>query len=261
MRKKHKRILKRVVLIIIFFAALAISLNLERDYSKLEIVLKDTLTNLTKFIISPTIAMTETTISDQTESYIIQKNINSSLEKEIQELKELLELNSTLTEYQSINATILSRNNSYWFNTITIDKGSSSGIKKDMAVITTNGLIGKITKTTKNTSEVKLLTSDDITYKTSVVIRIADKDHYAILNGYDQENNLLKVSAIDKSTPITEGDIVLTSGLGQMPQGIYIGTVVSSEIDSYNLSQVVYVKPTQDFNNIHFVTVLKEYSK
>lgn len=257
MKNKHKNILKKVVIFIILLATLTISLKLNRNYFKVEATLKDYLSVINKVLISPVEAISKEKETDQSESYLIQKNINASLEKEIQELKGLLNLNSTLTEYKTTNASVISRNSSYWFNSITIDKGSTSGIKKDMAVITTNGLIGKITKTTKSTSEVKLLTTADITYKTSVVIRVGDKDHYAILNGYDEETNLLKVSAIDKNITITKGDIVLTSGLGQIPQGIFIGTVVKTEIDNYNLSQIVYVSSKQDFNNIHYVTILK----
>ena len=117
------------------------------------------------------------------ESYLIQKNVNESLEKEIQELKEALELNKTLTEYKPINATILSRNKSYWYNTITIDKGKKDGIKKDMAVITSKGLIGKISSTSYTSSEVKLITSDDINFKVSIAIKTNDVDNFAILNG------------------------------------------------------------------------------
>ena len=43
-----------------------------------------------------------------------------------------------------------------------------------------------------------------------------------------------------------------------MPKGIYIGKVVKTEIDKYNLSQIVYVKPKQEFSNINYVTILKE---
>ena len=52
--------------------------------------------------------------------------------------------------------------------------------------------------------------------------------------------------------------MILTSGLGNMPQGIYIGSVVSSETDSYDLSKTVYVKSEQDFSSINYVTILKE---
>lgn len=252
MKKRVKIITKRVLLVFFITVALFLSFILNRDYLKIESNIKDILTTL------PQIFVDKTKETDQTESYIIQKNINTSLEKEIQELKKLLDLNSTLTEYDIVNATVISRNSTYWFNTLTIDKGKKAGITKDMAVITTGGLIGKVSKVSNKTSEIKLLTADDITYKTSVVIKIDEKDYYAILNGYDKSNNLLKLTGIDKSVKLEKGAVVLTSGLGSMPQGIYIGTVESEELDKYNLSKIISVKSSQDFNNINYVTVLKE---
>ena len=185
--KKRKTYQKLTFTTLFIVFALLISLNFNRSYLKPEILLKDTLLKINKFLINTTYSKT----SDQSESYLIQKNLNISLENEIKELKELLNLNSTHSSFYIVHARVLSRNNIYWLNTLTIDKGTNDGIKKDMAVITTNGLIGKISKTTKTTSEVKLLTSDDITYKTSVIIRVDNKDYYAILNGYDTETNLL----------------------------------------------------------------------
>ena len=251
MKKRTKKIIKRIMLIILIAMTLFISL-MTRDYSKIEIYIKDILTIIPRQLVK------NIQEKDQTESYIIQKNINYELEKEVQELKKILNLNSTLTEYDIVNATVIARNNYYWFNSLTIDKGKDEGIKKNMGVITTNGLIGKISKVTNKTSEVKLLTSDDITYKTSVVIRVEEKNYYAILNGYDKKNNLLKVTGIDKGINLTKGSVVLTSGLGSMPQGIYIGTVEDEKIDKYNLSKVISIKPQQDFDNINYVTILKE---
>lgn len=252
MKKNKKIIMKRVLIVLFIVTALFISFMLNRNYSKIESSIKDIIT------IFPRMLVDETKEKNQTESYIIQKNINTSLEKEIQELKKLLDLNSTLTEYDIVNATVISRNSAYWLNTLTINKGKKDGIKKGMAVVTKYGLIGKISKTSNKTSEIKLLTSDDITYKTSVVIRIDNKDYYAILNGYNKKSSLLQLTGIDKSVDLEKGAIVLTSGLGSMPQGIYIGTVESETIDQYNLSKIISVKSSQDFNDINYVTVLKE---
>lgn len=253
MKKRTKTIIKRVLIVFFVTILLFMSLVLNRNYLKLESNIKDLITSTLRLLVDNKEEI------NQTESYIIQKNINSSLENEIKELKKLLNLNSTLTEYDVVNATVISRNNAYWFNTITINKGKIDGIKKEMAVVTADGLIGKVSKVTKTTSEIKLLTADDITYKTSVVIRIDGKDYYAILNGYDKNSNLLKLTGIDKSAKLEKGAIVLTSGLGSMPQGIYIGTVESEKMDQYNLSKTVNIKSFQDFNNINYVTILKEY--
>ena len=256
MTNKTKGI-KRLIYILLAGVALTISLDLNRSYTSVETYLKDFLLQLNKIIIYKTNAATK----DQTESYLIQKHLNESLENEIKELKELLKLNITHSSYEKVNSTVISRNNIHWLNTITIDKGKKDGIEVGMAVITTNGLIGKITKTTFASSEVKLLTSSDVTNKTSVLIRVDGKDYYAILSGYEEDLNLLKVTAIDKSVSIKNGDTVLTSGLGNMPQGLYIGTVATSEVDKYNLSKTVYIKSKQDFSTINYVTVLKEKTK
>ena len=258
----NKNFFKKNKLLIFFIGILIIiltfvSVNSNRTITKLESFIKDVLIKTNKIITLPLIKQNNET--NQDESYLIQKNLNESLELEIKELKELLELNTTLTEYEVENATILSRNKSYWFNTLSIDKGEKDGIKKDMAVITSNGLIGKISKVYGSSSEIKLITSNDINYKVSVSIKINNHDNYAILNGYDQENNLLKVTGVSKTTEAKKGDIVVTSGLGQLfPSGIYVGQVEKVSNDKYDLSKTVYIKTKQDFNNIRYVSILKE---
>lgn len=260
MYKKKKQKKQIIIISIIAFAIilLPISLKLNRETSVIENFLKDGATIINKMFMYPFTALNKSNYT-QDESYLIQKNVNESLEKEIEELKKQLELNSTLTEYKTINATILSRNKSYWFNTLTIDKGQKNGIKKDMAVITSEGLIGKISKVSKTSSEIKLITSDDINYKVSVSIKTNHKETYGILNGYDKENNLIKISGIDRSINVEKDDLVTTSGLGGVfPGGIYVGKVEKIQNDKYDLSKTIYIKTKQDFDTIHYVTVLGE---
>ena len=259
---KKKKFNKKLIVIIstvLIILLLAISIVLSRTYTPVESFFKDVAITIDKVVMYPFTAIKGKKETNQNESYLIQKNVNASLEKEIEELKDTLELNKTLTEYSIENATILSRNKSYWFNTITLDKGKKDGLKENMAVITKKGLIGKISKVSNHSSELKLITSDDINFKISVAVKINDSDNYAILNGYDKKSGLLKVVDIDKTTPVKKGDVVVTSGLGEMfPAGIFIGTVEKIENDKYNLSKILYIKTKQDFNNIHYVTILKE---
>ena len=255
-KKKQKKILI-IALTIILILLLPISIKLNRNTGVIENFFKDTAIIINKVFMYPFTVLNKNDYT-QDESYIIQKNVNESLEKEIEELKAQLKLNSTLTEYTPIIATILSRNKSYWYNTITIDKGKTDGIEENMAVITSKGLIGKISSCSHTACEVKLITSDDINFKVSIAIKTNEIDNYAILNGYDTKNNLIKATGIDKTTNVNIGDKVLTSGLGEkFPGGIYIGTVEKIESDKYNLSKTIYVKTYQNFNDIHYVTVLK----
>ena len=260
MYRRKKKITKMTVFVGIVIVLVLISLSVLLPKSNFinKSLLKDSTIILNKIVMYPFTSLTKEKNTNHNESYVIQKNVNESLEKEIQELKEALELNKTLTEYTPINATILSRNKSYWYNTITIDKGKKDGITEDMAVITSKGLIGKISSVSLTASEVKLITSDDINFKVSIAINTNDVDNFAILNGYDSKTNLIKATGIDKTTNINIGDKVLTSGLGKkFPAGIYIGTVEKIESDKYNLSKTVHIKTYQNFNDIHYVTVLK----
>lgn len=243
------------ITVVVLFLLLTASLLIKRDNNTF---IKDGVIVIEKVIMYPFTVLNKEKNNTQSESYIIQKNVNASLEKEIKELKDVLELNKTLTEYEPINTTILSRNKSYWFNTVTIDKGRKDGIRANMAVVTKNGLVGKISSVSNYSSEVKLITSDDLNFKVSITIKTNDEDNYAILNGYNKKSGLITASGIDKTTNINEGDRVLTSGLGKMfPAGVYIGEVKDIKSDKYNLSKKIYIKTKQDFNDMHYLTVLK----
>lgn len=260
--KRRKRLNVKIVVtvsIVVIFLALAISVHMSRSNFFGEGIVKDIVMTIDKIVMYPFTALNGEKDVDQTESYLIQKNVNTSLEEEIQELKDVLELNRTLTEYTPINATVLSRNKSYWFNQIMIDKGSKDGIKEDMAVVTKDGLVGKISRVYRNSSEIKLITSDDVNYKVSVTIQTGNGDSYAILNGYDSDTECVMVTGVDKMSTVKQGDTIITSGLGGMfPGGIYVGVVQDIKSDKYDLSKTLYIKTSQDFNNIHYVTVLKE---
>ncbi len=257
MFKKKKKFIT-IAIIITLIISLIVSLNFNRKITKVENIFSTILLDINK-LFNPFTYLNDDKNIDQSSNYLIQKNLNDSLTKEINELKDTLELNRTLTNFSYENATVLSRNKEYWFNTIIIDKGSKNGIKVDMPVITKNGLVGKITKVYYKYSEVKLLTANDENYKVSVSIKINDQDNFAILSGYDSKNNLLKITEISKDLEIKKDSTVLTSGLGELfPSGIYIGKVAKTEIDKYDLSKIAYIKTDVNFNNIHYVTILKE---
>ena len=181
--------------------------------------------------------------------------INQELKDEIEELKKLNNLSSTLTDFNSLSAVVISRNKMYWFNSIVINKGSSSGIKKDMAVISSDGLIGKINKVSKTTSEVKLLTTNDKNEKISVMIKTSDDTIYGIMNGY--QDNYLEITSVNKNINVDNNSLVYTSGMGGIfPSGLLIGKVAMVKEDKYNVSKLILVEPSSSFNNLKFVKVL-----
>ena len=184
------------------------------------------------------------------------------LQKEVAELKSTLELNATMSEYTYVNATVVSRNIGYWYNTLTVDKGSKNGVSKGDAVITPSGLIGKIEGVSNFSSTVKLLTTDEIINKISIKIDSKSGYQYGLLTGYDSEKNIYKIEGITDSDNISEGDLVTTTGLTDyFPSGILIGKVGKVVKDEYDLNSIVEVVPSVDFKNISTITILKRKAK
>ena len=185
---------------------------------------------------------------------IIGQNYNYELIDENKELKNITDVDKTLTDFIKINATVIERNHSYWLKSMTINKGKKDGIEVGNAVVTSEGLVGKIDKVSNTTSVVKLITSTDDTNKISVKIKNGDTYIYKIL---EHEDSSLVINGIDNSFD-DENEMILTSGLSDfLPSGIVIGKIDSIKKDDYGVSKKIVVRSLVDFNNIRFVTVLK----
>ena len=275
--KKHfsKRYLfiLAVVLIALILVVLAASLKEERDLNPVEKVAKDTITIVLKVVSAPfnfiqdraEEMMEKNDLYDkykelknkeeQVDSVISQ---NENLQNEIDKLKETLDLNTVLSDKVYLNATVISRNIGYWYDEITIDKGSKNGIEKGMAVVTPKGLIGQITKVSNYSSTVKLLSNENMSDKISVKIKVEEGYVYGLISKYDSKTNTYTVEGISENVDILKGANVVTTGMGtNFPSGLMIGKVKKVTTDNFDLSKVVEVEASVDFDDLDYVTVLK----
>lgn len=190
---------------------------------------------------------------------IEQKNSTiKELELENKKMKEILELNNSLSEYDKIHTTIVNRNSSYWFEKLVVNKGSASGVEQNMAAIASDGLVGYVSATSNFSSDIQLLTIENIKNKISVKVEIEDdKYENGLLIGYDKKTGLYKIEGIGYSGKIKKGSIVTTTGLNDnFPSGILIGYVSNITTDNFELGKILEVEPSVDFNNINYVTIL-----
>ena len=173
-------------------------------------------------------------------------------------MKKELQIENTLTDYEYLNATVISRNVAYWYNTITIDKGKHNGVSEDMVVVNSSGLIGKVISTTAFTSEVRLLTTSDTNNKISITVSDGVNSVNGLINNYNYNTGYLEASGISNTKSVTTDSYVYTSGLGGIfPSGILIGKVENIKTDEYDLAKLIDVRPIVDFNDINYVAVLK----
>lgn len=176
--------------------------------------------------------------------------IDDELLKENIELKNLLNIKNDY--YNMITCNVIKRDIT-WYNTLTINKGKKDNIRVNMAVIDSNGLIGKISEVGNDYSIVELISSNNNT-KISVSIN----DIHGILDSYNKNDNILTIKNINKNSDIKVGDKVYTNGIGGIyPAGIYIGEVIDITNDKDDLSKLLKVSTSSNYNSIRYVNVIR----
>ena len=184
----------------------------------------------------------------------------TDLKSENNKLRELLDKTESLKAFNPIQATVIARNPDQWEEKIILDKGSSHGVKKNMAVMTAKGLVGKITLVTPFTSEVELLNTNNPNYRVSAMV-LGEKEAYGLIEGFDEERNELIMKRIDSSMKVKEGEQVVSSGLGGIfPKGVPIGEITEVRTDDFGLTKMAYVKPSADFSILEHVVIAKRTS-
>ena len=179
------------------------------------------------------------------------------LEKDVEEMKQILDINNLLSEKKVMNGIVIGRSIDYWHDTITIDKGIHDGIEVGMPVVVNTGVVGKVASVSNFNSIVKLLTSDTIS-KISVKISDGENYVYGLLSSYDKSKNLYIIEGISHTINVESGALVTTTGLGDIfPSGLLIGNVTGIKADSYDLTRIIEVKPSVNFENFNIVMILK----
>ncbi|MGL4820072.1 MAG: rod shape-determining protein MreC [Bacilli bacterium] len=192
-------------------------------------------------------------LDEYTELYVRVKE----LEKQNAEYKKLLGKEASLTDYDRINASVITRNPDAWNDLIMIDKGETDGVEKDMAVITADGLIGKVKSVSQFTATIQLISSRDRTNKITAVVQ-SDKRIFGLVEGYDEEKQMLVFQKIPAENKVKKGQMVVSSGLGGVfPRGLIIGRIQSVELDSYGLTQTAFVEPAANIYDLNEVIVVK----
>lgn len=167
-----------------------------------------------------------------------------------------------ISKYEPISSTVIARNPDQWMNTVIIDKGAKSGIQNNMAVMTSQGLVGRVTKVNQFSAQVDLISTNARTGKLSVNIQHGDKKVFGLIDRYDSKKQELIISEVNNKNKISAGDKVVTSGLGdQLPSNLYVGEVTQVENDQYGLAKELRVKTAADLGDLNHVYIAKRDPK
>lgn len=181
----------------------------------------------------------------------------NELETENGSLRELLRVESDLSDYQLRSAEVIMRSPDRWYQQITINRGDKHGIRPNMAVITPEGLVGRVKSTAQFTSVIELLTDTNRNTFVSAIVQ-GNEEIFGIIEGYDLENKALLFRKVPMDAPLEEGQTVITSGLGGLyPRGLFIGEVTEVVPDKSGLAQSAFIKPASDLYQLDYVFVVE----
>ena len=173
-------------------------------------------------------------------------------------LESLLGLQS-LYNLKSVGARIISGSTDSWSSTVTIDKGSTSGLAVGMPVTDANGAIGQIIKCGPTSSTVRLITDEN----SAVSALVQSSRSQGVLSG--SVDGTLRLTRVRTDQMVEVGDTVVTSGLGGVfPKGLPLGTVLSVERTSgsmYYDIEVEALSSAESFEEVLVITSLTEDQK
>ena len=167
------------------------------------------------------------------------------LKYENEQLRSLLNMKENLPPFETLAATVISRDATDSYASFIIDRGSVHGIKYLDPVITIDGLVGYISKVGPISSRVTTILN------TSSNLGAMDRRtrDSGILSGEESlaVKNLTKLRGLSRDCDVTAGDLVVTTGLGGIyPSNLIIGEVTEIKAESQDISLSAIIKPATD---------------
>jgi rod shape-determining protein MreC len=180
--------------------------------------------------------------------------------KELSRLQELTSGGIVPAGSEPVTARVVGRSPTVWYSTVTIDKGTSAGIRLNDPVVAADGLAGRITQTTPNTAQVTLITDSE----SSVTARVLPRGATGVVEPNIGDPTDLQLDFLERGSDIGEGQMVVTAGfstgdLGSIfPPGIPIGEITEATLEEQQAYQRVHLDAFADLRDMNFVRVLTE---
>jgi rod shape-determining protein MreC len=176
-------------------------------------------------------------------------------------LRKLLELdksNATVAAYKRVTGRVIGRSPTVWYSTVSVDVGSGEGVEVNDPVITGDGLVGRISETTRGSSQVTLITD----HRSAVSATLLPDGPDGVVEPEVGDPDDLLLDFIDNEEEVKEGQLLVTAGWSNgrissaYPYGLEIGRVTEATLGEQETFQQVHVQPFADLRDLDYVQVL-----
>ena len=186
----------------------------------------------------------------------VELNAARQAQADNERLKALLGLNEQ-SNIQSVPARVIARDPSVWFNTITINRGSSSGIAVNMPVVTGGGIVGRVITVSPWAAQVMLIT-DEKAGAGAVVGQLGQSGALGSVRGRaDLGVGVIEMRYVSGLEQVELGDNVMTTGQdGIYPPGLNVGKVVDVKKGTATQAHQILIQPGAQLDHLEEVAVL-----
>ena len=181
-----------------------------------------------------------------------------AVSRENERLRDLLALTATHEDYTLVDSYIIAWSSVDWNNTITINRGTDSGIQVGMCAITANHeLVGLVTEAGKNYAVVKTVLDSSLQISATLA---SSGNNGQVKGSYTSgHEDLLRMDYLPSSAIIRINDQVVTSGSTVYPRDLVVGYVVDADFDATGVAKYALLEPAVDFDTLEQVFILTEY--
>lgn len=182
----------------------------------------------------------------------------AELEERSAWMSSFLEMKTQHTDFKMLSASVTGRESGNYSKILTIDAGTGAGVELNMPVVTSEGIVGRITEIGYNWAKVTTI----VEAQSSVGAYIERTDDAGICEGKFElsSDGLCQFSYLPAEADVKAGDRVLTTGFGSVyPRGLVIGYVETVGINEYTRAPDVTVKCAVDFSELTKVMIITDY--
>ncbi len=182
-----------------------------------------------------------------------------SVSRENERLRQALDLLATHEDYKLVDAYIIGWSSTDWENTLTINRGTTSGIQENMCAITANGeVVGLVTDVGLNWAEVTTIL--DSTLEISGTIS-ASGYNGMVKGGYvDGHETLLQMNYLPSAAIIRNKEQVVTSGSTVYPRGLIMGSIVDAGFAETGIAKYALLDPAAEIDSLEQIFIITEYT-
>ncbi len=181
-----------------------------------------------------------------------------AIARENERLRALLNLQANDENYTFVDGYIIGWSSNEWSSTITINRGSSSGIRQDMCAVTANGeLIGLVSEVGANYAVIKTVLDSSIEISAS----IAGAGYNGMVKGgYSTASpDKLRMNYLPSSATIHIGDQAVTTGSTVYPRNLILGYVIDAGFDDTGVAKFALLEPAADIGSLEQVFIVTNY--